>query len=77
MPKELRESLSMIYDEVRQELEKMPSLTVRVDADQIEQVNAFKEKYRQYVLNVLRSLLIEKTKVCVLEYNERSAAIRH
>jgi hypothetical protein len=69
LPKELKECLSLVYDEIIEKSNNLPMLDLRVSADQIEKVNKFKEEYRTSMIELLSELLIEKANSCISKHN--------
>jgi len=65
LPKELKECLSLAYDEILEKSKNLPSLELKISLDQIEQVNKFKKEYRTAMLELLSELLIEKANKCI------------
>lgn len=69
LPKELKECISSVYDEIIEKSKNLPTLELRVSDDQIEQVTKFKEEYRSSMIGLLSELLIEKSNTCISKYN--------
>ncbi len=67
LPDDIKECLSLAYDEALKDLNRIPTVEFTVSGDQIEKMTNFKNEYKTTMIELISKILNAKAEICTLK----------